>query len=571
MKEKAVALTTFMRNARARRGTRMVIIALGAIAASLFSISRAEDAPEAPTLVIGFSKSVPAVGDRVEVRLYLDSPGGRDVGVTCPDGAVLTRTTGPDGCFSWYPRRYGRYVFRAGDCSETVWVTAGQMYFFVWDTTIFRRNASHALRPRDANCAAAWRRRGVKLVNWAGGEYLTREKDFGDKAFKKSADWLENWSKDSLDKDCDGIAIDEIYVSSNQPMDELCKAVLEFRKRAGRGFDILPFFSGIEWDAVGPMWDLRDAEAPCMEENYWGGEEVYGKRWADVRLFRLDEIGTVLSQAPGFFLDEKRRGPRTIEEFRADIALCRRLAPEMRGISLFNAYNFREADRAADSAIEDYFFKPVVHLHPRNGDLMAQNIGNDDIREGGAVEFLKGGDVLGTASIPALIPGQDAALKVPPGAEIARLKLPEGVNHVYEGGQFRLPENMNPLQVERCSLKQGEILNASQEFTVEISFNKPVVNARQRAVWLKGAKTGKVEVGELALSEDRKSLRICMPTLPEDRYSLRLLSGKVHFRDDDGNPLDGSGNGFCEHAPGLYQDADHFSVDFRTVVDSYNP
>ena len=57
-----------------------------------------------------------------------------------------------------------------------------------------------------------------------------------------------------------------------------------------------------------------------------------------------------------------------------------------------------------------------------------------------------------------------------------------------------------------------------------------------------------------------------MPDLPEDRYSLRLLSGNTHFKDDAGNPLDGSGNGFCERRPGhygLFKNVDHFAVDFR--------
>ncbi|MCP4641814.1 MAG: hypothetical protein GY851_15330 [bacterium] len=525
------------------------------------------EATEIPSFLIGFSRSVPAVGDKVEARLYMDAPAGREVEIASPDGGTVVRKSNADGCFQWSPRRYGKYTFRAGDVTDTIWVTADRLYFFVWDATVVRRYVTHVLKPKDVDRATQWQRRGVDLLNWAGGEYLSREKDFGDKAFTKSEDWLANWSQASLDADFDGITIDEIYVSDRPLMAELCRSVLDFRQTAGDAFDILPFFSGIEWDAVGPMWDLREAQAPCMEENYWGGEVVYTKRWADVCLFNMDRLGAVLSQAPGFFLDEPRRGPQTVAEFRADIALCRRIAPEMRGISLFNAYGFREADHVADEVIEDYFFKPVIHLHPRDGQLMVQNIGNEDTLEGAHLEYLADDAVLQQCMIAILAPYEETALAIPAKAKQVRLNLPSGMNHVYEGGLFDLPENLAPLQVTECSIEQGATvkMDADERVTVEVRFNKPVVYSGATSVWLKGTAAGMVAVKEIVLGNDSKSLTIDLGALPEDRYSLRLLSGPNHFRDNDGHSLDGSGNGFCENAPGLFKDSDHFAVDFRVA------
>jgi len=79
------------------------------------------------------------------------------------------------------------------------------MHFFVWDETVFRKRVTHVLKPRDAGREALWRRRGVRIVNWAGGEYLSRESEFGDKAFAKSSHWADRWRTDSLDKGVDGI------------------------------------------------------------------------------------------------------------------------------------------------------------------------------------------------------------------------------------------------------------------------------------------------------------------------------------------------------------------------------
>lgn len=522
-------------------------------------------ATEDPPIAIGSSLAVPAVGDRVEVRVYSSIPVPSDVEIIDPTGDSRVRPTNTNGSFVWRPKRYGKHTFRAGNSEETIWVTARQMHFFVWDETVLRKYVTHVLTPRDSERATLWRRRGVKLVNWAGGEYLSRESEFGDKAFKMSSDWVENWSDDRQKNGQDGITIDEIYVSNRPPMGELCKAVLDFRREVGPEVAILPFFSGIEVDAVGPVWELREAGVPCMSENYWGDERLYTKRWADMTLFGFDQRGGVLSQAPGFYLDEPRHGPQTADEFRADIARCRRVAPEMRGISLFNAYGLREADLMADEVIEDLFLRPVLHLHPRDGRLIVQNIGNEDTLKGVFLEFLKEEEVLRVSRVPVLEPYEEAGLRVPKGADRVRPDLPEGMSNLYEGGVFELPKNLNPLQVARCSLEEGGTvyIDEDDELVVKFRFNKPAMPVSASSVWLKGARVGMVDVDEVESSNRGKSLRIRLRGVREDRYSLRLLSGPEHFRDEEGNPLDGSGNGFCEYDPGLCRDTDHYSVDFR--------
>ncbi len=157
-------------------------------------------------------------------------------------------------------------------------------------------------------------------------------------------------------------------------------------------------------------------------------------------------------------------------------------------------------------------------------------------------------------------------LKYPTGAKRVRLELPEGMHSVYEDGVFELPENLDPLQVVWCSIRENDTIELGGEgIQIRVRFNKPVKPIDVDSIWLRGASVGMVAIDAAELSEDRKALSITIDRLPEDRYSLRLLSGKSHFRDDAGHPLDGSGNGFCENAPGLYKDADHFAVDFRAV------
>ncbi len=515
-------------------------------------------------VAIGFSKAVPTVGDRVQVRVYSNDLVPCDVEIVSPTGDIRVRPTNTNGSFLWRPKRYGKHTFRTADAEETIWVTARQMYFFVWDATVPRKYATHVLAPKDSEQAELWRRRGVKLLNWAGGEYLSRESEFGDKAFKTSSDWVANWSDSARKVGQDGITIDEIYVSERPLMAELCKAVSDFRREVGPKVAILPFFSGIEVDAVGPAWELREAGVPCMSENYWGDERLYGKRWADMKLFGFDRRGGVLSQAPGFYLDEPRHGPQTADEFREDIARCRRVAPEMRGISLFNAYGLREADLIADEVIEKFFFRPTLHLHPRDGRLMVQNIGNEDSLKGAALEFLKGEKVLRTSRVPMLEPYEEAAMRVPKQADRVRLDLPAGMSHVYEEDIFVLPKNLNPLQVKSCSLHRGGTVYVDEDEELVVTFlvNKLFMPVTTASVWLKGARAGMVDVDSVAPGEIGKSVVVRLRGIEEDRYSLRLLSGPEDFRDEEGNPLDGSGNGFCEYDPGLCRDTDHYSVDF---------
>ena len=114
-------------------------------------------------------------------------------------------------------------------------------------------------------------------------------------------------------------------------------------------------------------------------------------------------------------------------------------------------------------------------------------------------------------------------------------------------------------------------MDENAHLDVEVTFNKPAARCKPSFVWLKGASVGMVQVETVELSKDKKSLTIKMGRLPEDRYSLRLLSGREHFRDNEGNPLDGSGNGSCENAPGLFKDSDHFAVDFRVKSPAKRP
>ncbi|MCC6445362.1 MAG: hypothetical protein IT210_18120 [Armatimonadetes bacterium] len=396
-----------------------------------------------PDVPIGLSTALPVAGENVVITLHPQPARNARITVTAPDGRTRSLISDARGQARWQPKRYGRHILRTGANSLLVWVTARPLTFHWWDQAAFPRYATVVMldAKTDASRAQAWKRRGAAVVAWACGEYCGRA-EHGEKRLKAPEDWHNKWYARNPEIGLyDGIAIDELYASA-RPVDlAVSRALLLTRQAAGERFHIGLYCAGIDADSREGIENIRRSGVLLLMENYWGDAALFAERWRNAASRGLQD-STLLSLGPGFTLPDGRHGPLTEAELRGDFAKARRPAPEMRGMSFFNAYFHRSLDPAIDRAIEDYFLKPVIHLRSAGDRVEARNIGNEDAR-GFFVTFLTGDEArLKTAKLPVLRPDQSCRIPVPKGASRLRLHAPKGLVNLYEGG-FDIEKNRN--------------------------------------------------------------------------------------------------------------------------------
>ncbi len=386
---------------------------------------------------IGLSCAMPLVGQTVMVTIPQAT--GETCVVSNPTGGEKRLSLDASGHARWTPRRYGKHLLRCGDVALEVWVLASPMSFHWWDERSDPRHATIVMTKRPDY----WRSRGVIPVRWTVGEYASRTNgEYASRRYIQPEQWFNDWFGST--KGWNGMAMDEMYFAPEAPSPALAEAVALMRKKAGRDYVISVYSSGAEKGFDNGAGLLRESQALCMIESYYGDDKLFLKRWNDMKQYGLEKT-TIFAIGPGFKLRPDCHGPLTETEVKEEFAKVRRVSPESPGIALYNAFTLADRatiqpglDAACSQAIEDYFLKPVVCFVPeqKNGQkrLAAWNIGNEDAK-GFLVQWLDDAakSIGREMPLPTLRPQGQSSLAIPPGTRSLRLMNPAGTVNIYPG------------------------------------------------------------------------------------------------------------------------------------------
>ncbi|MBD3183144.1 hypothetical protein GF312_12690 [Candidatus Poribacteria bacterium] len=519
-------------------------------------------------MVIGTSVSVPVSGERVTVDILEKyRKDNIPLRITGPKGDIVKLPLDNRGSAIWQTTRYGKYILEYNGYTRTIWVTSQPVIFNWWTGDIFPDFITHAMISGE-DSEEYWRRRGVVRLHWIGGEYLSREEH--QVTFRHPEQWFKNWWSRLYQisrEPQQGVCLDELY-ATDERFDgvALPKAVTMLRNAAGEDFYIGVYYSGITPEFSTGMWYLRQSNVYHLEECYWGTEDIYLKRWQDVTLYRIQDQA-VLVISPGFNQSKKIRGSLTPQKLREEFAMVRRVAPEAAGIGIFNAYKNPTLEKLADKLIQEYFLKPVIHLQPKNGNILARNIGHEDAEGCYAVFLNEEGQDLHEIKLKKLKSMESREIEIPSGAVSLKLVTPEDSVNIYPDGIYVFPKVMNPLQVIETSIKNMEVINSNDgDITFRAVFNKPLDTKyiARDSFLLQGVTSG---YHEGRITCDNKSLKLSIEfyNLPSDFYTLRLISGRDKISDEDGLPLDGSDNGLLDPIN------DHYAVHFILIRNGKEP
>lgn len=279
------------------------------------------------------------------------------------------------------------------------------------------------------------------------------------------------------------------------------------------------------------------------------------------------EDNALLSLATGMLLGKAElvdNATYTPEKLDETVAFVRRIAPFMAGLSFFNAYNRGDLDAQIDAVFEKYFLQPVLYCEPHRGKVRVWNIGQTDAAGASAVFVAADGTELGGEALPELAPYRFVEVAPPAGCIGLGLAQPENRASLYRGNLFRLPADLDPLQVVSVSIDNAAVLaRPDGRGRIVFRFSKAPApeSLKPENVMLTGVASGAVPV-ETAYHEASHSL-IVSGEWPEDCYSLFLKGGENGIRAADGSRLDGSGNGLIEGKSESSHGEDEYPLYFR--------
>jgi hypothetical protein len=490
-----------------------------------------------PVVKIGLSSSIPVVGEEVQIAVYESGAAGKEITINDPCDNVERKTLDATAKACWKPFRYGKYTISYGKMKKTVWVTVDKLLFHYWDESSLPNYATDVLAfdTKKQLRSDYWEKKGVNYVAYGYGLELE-----GKNAFETNQTWAELYGNRIFD----GLTIDEHFCNNSFQQMSMTEALVLARQQKGEDFSITPYVAHSEAKAFKCFWDFRKADAKIMWENYEGDDWTFQKRWLDLKYWRMDELGGVLAQAPGLSFGLDVRGAKTVEEFEEEIRKIRTIAPEMKGLSFFNGYFTDEIDIASDSLIENYFFKPVIHIHPKDGKLVFQNIGNEDTPDDITIVFYSDNLMVLSKKLPVLKPKQIVLFTVPEAATMVKLAVNADMINLYPDG-YQIPKVLNPLQVVSASLTNLDriVLSEKEPLNISFTFNKEIASVTAKDISLCDTATVSYTPIDITFDKLTKTLNIVYRNLPTGDYSLALISSESGFRDLDGNILDGSGDG----------------------------
>jgi autotransporter-associated beta strand protein len=374
---------------------------------------------------IGLSDAMPVMNQAVSLTVDPNLIHYGEITITGSQGTQVLPID-DQGQAVWTPSLYGQYNLTVGTESENVWVTAQRMYFH-W--TGGDNALQHITIVQDDGSLDNWRWRGVKATAWVGGESTYHYTD--PQSYVNAWDYARSY---------DGISLDELYVNDAGADLAVAQAVGMLPQQWGTNYTYAVWVDGFSNSTNTSVSALKSANATILMEDYWGDSSLHVERWKQIRQHGL-QSESVLDIAPGFYISEGQRGPRTEAEVRETFREVRLAAPEAPGIGVVEWWDHNFALAAAvDQAITDYYLKPVIDLSVNAANqLVAWNIGNDDA-QGFSVDFLDGsGTTLQTVDLAAIQPNGQQTLTIPDHAVAARLVNPAGTVNLYPNGLFTIP------------------------------------------------------------------------------------------------------------------------------------
>jgi hypothetical protein len=508
-----------------------------------------------PSLVIGLSRSVPVVNTETYITIYSDSASNGSVNITTPDQTTYTVNLDDNAQAVWEPVICGKYTIVYGLESRDVWVTANELMFHYWDESVLPAYATHVIGfGSEIQRASYWDRYGSNYTAYAYG--------YGHEG-KTAQEIKEYWEETYGASRYNGITIDEIFISDDlvnrATSVAMSEAALLAYQEEGDEFVINPYSAGSEYNnCLYSFWNFRRAKTKVLWESYWGEPWLHKQRWMDMVYNKMDVLGGVLSISPGFVLNNMS-GPLNIEQLRQEFIMIRTIAPEMRGLSFFNGYFRRDLDDACDGFIEDFFFKPLIHIRPKNGELEFRNIGNTSTPANITAVFTWYGISIGSIELPILNPGQSYLSGVVSNANRVELIVPESMENLYENS-YQIPSFLNPLQVVGCSVENGQniALGIDDNLEIKFTFNKDIASLDYSDIVLKDTNYSTYTPATANFDSATKLLTVVYQGLPNGYYGMVLESSTNAFRDNSNNPLDGSGDGLLK----TNQQIDHYAVYF---------
>jgi autotransporter-associated beta strand protein len=377
---------------------------------------------------IGLSDSMPVMNQAVTLTVDPALTGYGEISITGSQGTLLLPIDG-QGQAVWVPSRYGQYSLTVGPESEDVWVTAQPMIFHWTGGDNAVQNITIVQEDNPAS-VASWRWRGVTDTTWVGAGSTYHYTD--------PQSYVDTWD---YARSYDGFSLDELYVDdTNAESLATAQAVGLVPQQWGPNYTLAVWCSGFASSTATSVSALRSANAPILMEDYWGDYSLHALRWNEIRQAGL-QAQSVLDIAPGFYISEGQRGPRTAAEVRETFREVRLAAPESPGIGVVEWWDQNYAlAPAVDQAITDFYLKPVIDLSVNAAhQLVAWNIGNDDA-QGFSVAFLdRFGNTLQTVNLSAIQPNDQEILDIPLNADMARLVNPAGTVNLYANGTYTIP------------------------------------------------------------------------------------------------------------------------------------
>lgn len=539
-------ITTFIPNSNGKEG----LHDLGRLRLNMIS----------PNIHIGLSKSVPVENDTIVITDYMADAPRATLTITYPDGSAKDFPLNEKGELYWKVPVYGKYIINGNGGDRKFYATKKPLTFHFWSVYTLPQYATHFIGfDYGGTLADYYLKHGTKMSSYASkiDEGITP-------ANKVASVWKNGYDKDNVT----GITIDEIYVGKDHLEGQrLSEALLLVKNEKGEKFQSIPYLTGIEDFTGKTSWLLRKSKPMALNENYWGGEKLSIARWNQIKRANYDAYGSLLSMAPGFVMNRDRPnviyGPLTPESLRNEFASYRRIAPEMNGISFFNGYFAHDLEALLDKNIEEFFFWPVIHIHPEKGGLVFKNIGNSDVPPGVPVKFRDSdAKIIKNKILPIIRPDEEIYLKVPRKTVTVDYTPMGQVTSLYPDNRYTLPANLNLLQIESCSIAEGSILEGgpSREFYAEIKFNQQVLEQFAPNSATLVSEDGRETIPD-KIEIDRRTNRAILTfrELRKGNYCLNIKSSSTGFRTaKEGSLLDGTGDGILQSGDGVSDDYNVF-------------
>lgn len=512
-----------------------------------------------PTLYIGLSQSVPVENDTITITNYMANSAHASISIEYPDRSTKGFQLNKNGELQWIVPKYGKYVIKCQGKERVFYAVKHPLTFHFWSLYTLPQYATHFIGfDYGGTLTDHYLKHGAKMSS-----YASKIDEGTTPADKVAAIWRKTYNKDHVT----GITIDEIYVGKDHLEGQrLSEALLFVKNEKGETFESIPYLTGIEDFAGETSWLLRKSRPICLNENYWGGEKLSIARWNQIKRANYDEYGSLLSMAPGFVMYRDKSnviyGPLTPESLRNEFATYRRIAPEMKGISFFNAYFAQDLEVLLDKNIEDFFFKPVIHIHPEKDRLVLKNIGNSDILPGVVVKFLdKDQQVIKNKILSLIRPDEAIYLNAPHKTVTVEYVTNGQVTSLYPNNRYTMPDNLNLLQIESCSIAEGAAIQfgSYKQFQVEIKFNQAIAELFSNDSAMLLSRTGdKIMPDKIIINKERNVAKLSFTDLGKGNYCLNLKSSQHGFKARDGAMLDGTGDGTLQQGSGLSDDYNVF-------------